>query len=417
MLYRLTRRSLEFGERTFYRLRQLLLSLPQYLKERQTFNLVSLKNSNSLLLRSIPGRIETQFLPDIYNVSFNGCYMRHVSDRELWRLNNASFRYRSNFVRFSDQTTFNPKIGSSDSELNLPGDHDLVKMRSNNRCDLITGKQLSFESVFHLTGVNSNNWAHFLVEYFPKFYFLEDIARIESSLKIILYEDVDPHILRMIQDVIADYPGVDFEILPCDAEVLAERLYYVSNDSYIADSSPVSSISHIKVSNSTTDYLLQYHNKYHKTSAPSCSRRLFLGRIGGRSISNYDQVLSIFKSLGFEEVFPHLLSFDEKIELFASAEIIAGPSSSAFANVYFSPNVRQVLNLCNGSRLYDPYLANLSVKRNFRLTHYLGRQIDFDTEDSNIEIDTTNFYNDLCKLFSLSASQLHQNPSTPSHQE
>ena len=210
---------------------------------------------------------------------------------------------------------------------------------------------------------------------------------------------VDPHILRIVQDVISDYPNVEIVCLPPQTEVFAKTMYYICNDSYVADHSFMPSISHVRVSNSTVEYLLSYYQNHCHPVTTGKSRRLFLGRIGGRSIKNYNEILSIFLKFGFEEVFPHLLSFDEKLQLFANVEFLSGPLSSAFANAYFAPNLKEVLVLTNCSRYLDPYLANLSNKNNFRLIHYLGRQLDLNNEDSSFEIDATTLYNHLFQLF------------------
>jgi len=398
MFFRIFRILLQSSEQSLRTLRYIYTLLPKYLSSNSVFSIITLQNSYSTCLKRLPGKIEEQYIPSVYKISLGGSYKRAVPDRELWRLTNSSFRYRSNFIRFLDHSTFNPKVLSFDSLLHLPADSDFIRFTSADRCRLLTSNKVSFDAVLHLTGTNSNNWGHFLVEYFPKLIFLADIVRIEPCLKIVLFSDTDLHILRMIHDVILDYPEVEVIRLPPNVEVFAKRLYYVCNDSYIADASFMPCISHVRVSNSTVNYLLSYYNNHCILPPPSTATRLFLGRRGGRSIKNYDKVLALFQRFHFQEVFPHLLSFDEKLKLFASAEFISGPLSSAFANVFFAPNVKEVLVLCNCSRHLDPYLANLSQQNNFNLLHFMGCQLDLSDENSSFELDTYMLDNLLCSI-------------------
>lgn len=237
-----------------------------------------------------------------------------------------------------------------------------------------------------------------MLSIFPSF-FLEFLSQIEPSLKIALFEGTDSHIIRMIEDAINIYPSMELVFVPVNVEVHARSLFYVVNDSYIADEAAIQSITHVRLSDSTVDYILNFYNTNYKHISKNFSRRLFIGRTGSRSISNYDEVLNLFNLFGFEEVFPHLLTFDEKIQVFSEAEFISGPLSSGFANVLFAPNVKSVLTLTNCTRHFDSYISKLSHTMNFRSVHYLGRQLNPFFVDSEFEIDTKDLYLLLCSFF------------------
>ena len=52
---------------------------------------------------------------------------------------------------------------------------------------------------------------------------------------------------------------------------------------------------------------------------------------------------------------PHKVSFEEKIQIFQSAEVIAGPSGSAFSNLLFCRPNTKVLIFSNYQRVFENY--------------------------------------------------------------
>jgi len=68
------------------------------------------------------------------------------------------------------------------------------------------------------------------------------------------------------------------------------------------------------------------------------SRKIFIerGQKGHRRLSNQEQVWSLFKSLGFEAVYPAALPFHEQVRLFAQASHIAGTLGAGMANAIFA---------------------------------------------------------------------------------
>lgn len=68
------------------------------------------------------------------------------------------------------------------------------------------------------------------------------------------------------------------------------------------------------------------------------TRRIFLARGNDRRNYNQAELLEIAAGHGFEPVYPEKLSFREQVATFAGAEIVAGPSGAAFANMLFCQN-------------------------------------------------------------------------------
>ena len=60
---------------------------------------------------------------------------------------------------------------------------------------------------------------------------------------------------------------------------------------------------------------------------------------------NEDQVVEIFKSFGFKEIFCENLTMEEKIGMFRTAKYIAGPIGGGMCNTIFSPPDTRVLSI------------------------------------------------------------------------
>ncbi len=65
------------------------------------------------------------------------------------------------------------------------------------------------------------------------------------------------------------------------------------------------------------------------------TRRIFLARGNDRRNYNQAELIEVAEKYGFEAVYPEQLSFREQVAVFASAEVVAGPSGAAFANMLF----------------------------------------------------------------------------------
>ncbi|GAA3408545.1 DUF563 domain-containing protein [Paenibacillus hodogayensis] len=76
-------------------------------------------------------------------------------------------------------------------------------------------------------------------------------------------------------------------------------------------------------------------------------KRLYISRAntGKRRVLNEAELLPVLKRFGFDVVTPEHLPLDRQIELFASAEVIAGPHGSGLTNMVFSPPGTTVVEL------------------------------------------------------------------------
>lgn len=71
-----------------------------------------------------------------------------------------------------------------------------------------------------------------------------------------------------------------------------------------------------------------------------------------RKCVNEDEMAELFISHGFEEVFCENLSMKEKIAMFSSAKVVAGPIGGGMCNVIFSPPETKVISI-NSPTFFD----------------------------------------------------------------
>jgi capsular polysaccharide biosynthesis protein len=298
----------------------------------------------------------------------------------------------SDFIRFNDQSIFCDKITRNESIFNKFGDVDFIKC-INNKISLINyRKTLYFDYVFHMTGCFSKVWTHFLVQFYPKLDYLYLIPKNEK-IAIILPNDIDPHIISLIEYFIQDLNNIKVILVNNDTEVYCKKVMYISIDTWLSDDGLVKSMFHIKISDHTVKFVLKEAKKLTKNilisnnTTNKINKKLFIGRKGKRNIDNYSQVLEYFKSLGFVEIFPHLLTIEKKIELFSSAEFITGPASSGFANIIFCTKKPQVLVLINISRHDDMLLTKFAKMMDLNYQTFIGNEKIPGYYDSDYNID------------------------------
>ena len=82
-------------------------------------------------------------------------------------------------------------------------------------------------------------------------------------------------------------------------------------------------------------------------------------------MKNIGAIEQFFKDKGFYFVEPHLLSFEEKVNLFYHAKEIVGPFSSAWTNVVFCKKAKGLMfsPLCRTMDAYYGYISSLGMEK------------------------------------------------------
>jgi capsular polysaccharide biosynthesis protein len=335
------------------------------------FELISIENSPSAQeLYRAAGEVGLNYLPAVVGMT-NGSEISYTfNDEVLYQINGVSFSMESDFVR-GENFVICPKLLRSDASILVPEDFDFVKQLGKHIFLLKKKKDLKLGRVFHLSGVLSNFWSHFLIGFYPRLEYIQFLG--EQELNIVIPYGIDPNIRTLIDEQIIDRTNVRIIEVDHDTEVYCEELFYADINSYILCHSNHVSPYGVQISKRTAAFLKRNLNY---STENSKFRRLFIGRTGGRNVTNYTEVLEYFKKMGFDEIFPHKLSISEKSQIFSEALYIVGPYSSGFTNVMYCQEGVKVLAFANYSRSFDAYIATLCKFLNLKFIMYTGTDTD-----------------------------------------
>lgn len=322
------------------------------------------------------GGVENIYLPKIVGLSNGGSISVNMPSDYLCTLNNVSFVPYSDFIRDSNGYVSNEKLYRKEYDVLIPRDRDIFEIKEQS-IRLFNKKNKVYSNIaFSLLGTISYHWAHFLAQYYPKLMFLEYLSE-DEEIDLIILKNTDPHIKFLIENEVRKYKNIKIVEVEEESEIICKKLYHVSLGTLVADDGYLSTPFAILLSKST----LQFWKDKASELVPKESvqfRKIYLGRSGGRSLKNNDEVRDFFVNKGFEEVFPHLLSIEDKIKIFSEAKYIVGPGSSAFANTMYSKPGSKILAFINAFRYLDTYIPEFS--------NYVGQDFWFMTgKDENIK--------------------------------
>jgi glycosyl transferase family 61 len=99
--------------------------------------------------------------------------------------------------------------------------------------------------------------------------------------------------------------------------------------------------------------------------SPQPGKRLYVTRgsnnVRTSSLVNERSVIDKFKKANFRFVDPGKLKIREQIDLFADAEVIAGPGGAGMANALFAPRKAKILELSSASMLCETFGSITSI--------------------------------------------------------
>lgn len=377
---------------TLLRFKSILKTFLNLFVKSQKFVFIKLDTLDSFRIYHCEGSIENLYFPAIHGLTIGGEILAITRGIDLYEFHDVEFALNSDFIRFTSRGYFCDKLNRKVSLFGRCGDSDLLSIDSFKSVNLKSYKsKVYFHTVFHLTGCYSGNWSHFLVQYFPSTDLLRRLPT-DIPIYIVLPNGLDKHIIEMLKFVVRNFENISIQFIDSKSLVQCSFLYYPLNDTYLGDIGIIPSLFHIQTSDSTVKYVSNTCSLISAGVKSSNISRIFIGRRGKRNITNYQDVLERFQKLGFLEVFPHLLSFEDKVALFKDAKLVAGPASSGFANVLFSRCLEKVLAFVNPSRHDDMYLTKFAKYNKFKLELFLGVETyscaDSDFEINLIELDS-----------------------------
>lgn len=217
-----------------------------------------------------------------------------------------------------------------------------IRMHNAN-CALIrlNRKIIKFKKIFFLGGNGCFNYYHWVMEIAPKILFLSNQVLDEYPVDCIVcdasVENIESY--RKILNIMLKAAKIDLPIVFVNKyqEVFAEEVLYINNLNNVVFNNQ-NKLSSLKYSHFSVSFLTNIRNVLIKSVNPvkSLYSKIFLARkLGQLRQYNQDEVLSYFKTQGFQPVYLEEYSFDEQIALFKHADFIVGPSGAAWTNLIF----------------------------------------------------------------------------------
>ena len=233
-----------------------------------------------------------------------------------------------------------------------------VKILKSHRKEYINGSCIS------LLGVHAHIWAHFIVQFYPKLCYAKSAGLLNGSdtITLLVPDYCDSQVSQIVSTFIKHYPHIHIKVTNPKVSYFCERLYYIPSACYLSNHAKYLMACDCVIPQLVYDQLKTNLVKQFTGSIQSAqNRKIYLVRRNTyRSLINFREVEDFFVKQGFVLIEPHLLSLEEKIALFYSAEYIVGPYSSAWTNIMFCQKGAKGMILSNLVRMEDLYLPTMA---------------------------------------------------------
>jgi Glycosyltransferase 61 len=203
------------------------------------------------------------------------------------------------------------------------------------------------DSAFLVSGRCTRNYFHWLVEYLPKLlWFTRDTGIDFNNVVLAVDKYMPPQHYQALEFVLnkLNIQNPIVKINPDENIYNFNRLILCSNPTFIPDG--LNEYNYPESSVMNLESLAEYRDLMLKCISNEQKRRIYIARTNkmNRKLINEEELIEIFVKHGFEIVYPENYSFEDQINLFNSAEAIAGPAGAAFSNLIFCQSGTKVIN-------------------------------------------------------------------------
>jgi len=341
-------------------------------------------------------RYESIRTPNVYQLVNNNFLTLNKREIAIYCFPNAKIRAKSDIVKIGNNV-FWEKANRPEFAQVIPADCDYLAIEKiNGNVTTFTGKTTRHFGVgYNLCGVHTNAWAHFVVSYLPKLISIRDFFN-DPVLKIFVPNNILQNNKDLIYFTIENLISkIKIEIIYVDDDETIEcsQLYHCSDINYLCDHTKYMSPASSCISIYGAKAIHEVANRIWLNINNTNLRKLYIGRGSGRNLINASEVEDYFLYNGFEIIHPHLMTLEEKINIFGNASHIVGPVSSGFANFIFSKNKIKILGFSNFTRAFDTFISGLNSSGNF------NHELMVITGDEEVSSDINNsFYIELKKI-------------------
>ena len=203
-----------------------------------------------------------------------------------------------------------------------------------------TFDEISINSdAFSLFGNGDFNYYHWLVEILPK------LSRLQTFdldfKKMVLLVPVQVRETPQMKEALSRVNHQEIPIMFLEPGQLASvnTLFWLPSPIYSVFNKRGKSVYRQNDFEFTSKELLTYRKQLglqlSNLETSTRSKRIFLSRPPSRRPYNEDEIYELFANFGFEKVRTDLLTFEEQVNLFESADSIAGPTGASWTNLLF----------------------------------------------------------------------------------
>jgi capsular polysaccharide biosynthesis protein len=263
----------------------------------------------------------------------------------------------------------------------------------------------SIDEAIHLLGSLTGNYAHWVLEFLPKFIAFAKLE-IPSNVPILIDDWLHPRFIESIDFFLKGERNL-IKVGKYN-RVLVEKLHFIDNFSYVppmdrnfvlTGNPPIPDPTRFQFSSLGIELLQNEEEDSKKYVVDEGFQKLFLMRTdktsgNKRQITNIVEIVEIARSHGYFVVDPAELSFEQQKALFRQARVVISPLGAAMVNLIFAPKGCKVMGLSplfvNGD--YH-YFAILNSLLGHEFTYLLGNPLTKDgkNHNSNFKIDLGDF--------------------------
>lgn len=309
-----------------------------------------------------PETIEEVEMHKVYGFIESGSFKVDYPEIDLWKFEDAMVIGRTDFVFAKNGKVFWKKYYAYNYSKNIASDRLLVKEENGVVYFHKPKQEMNVDVAFSMLGVHAHIWSHSLSEYYPKLAVLQQaIDDAGGELTVLVPNYQDQQLKNIVYAELNKHQGIKILVIDDEVAVKVKTLYYMERPTTFTDHEVSVALGDDVQPKIIADVLKE------KLVNPLLSQidqnakpiKLYLPRRGfGRNLTNWAEVEEYFRKEGFYFLeAPHKLSLKEKVQLFNSAEVVAGPFGSAFSNILFCKPGTKMLLFCNFSRFYEAWLC------------------------------------------------------------
>jgi capsular polysaccharide biosynthesis protein len=376
----------------------------------ESFSYEGVENYENLPSQLISGSVKIDFLAPRFFFSIKNLYLDSplaLTSREVrYRiLENVVAIGRTEILNMENRIILPFGYSVQLDVLPIELDGEITFDIANKTAKLMNRKTThSLDEAIHLLGSLTGNYAHWVLEYLPKFIAIAKLG-IPPSVPILVDDWLHPRFIESIRFYLKD--DRPLIMVPKYSRINVKKIHFLDNFSYVppidrkymmTGNPPVPSANRYHFSTLGIDLIRSTSDLLPMGGNDVSNQKLFLLRTektsgNKRQITNMREIVDLAKEYGYFVIDPAELSFEEQRDLFRGARIVISPLGAAMVNLIFAPKGCKVIGLSprfeNGDYFYFAIL-NSFLSHDF--SYLLGKPSSNDSNhNSNFTIELGEF--------------------------